>query len=302
MIFTNNLNLPPMLERALKTDNYSKNTKYSVTQLLKSDRSIILEQRHPDYHTDVSENLWRFLGHAVHHFLESGEGSNDLTEERIAYTTACGADVSGQLDHYDGKTLTLTDFKITTKYKVLREDYDDYQKQLSILAWLLKRAGFEVKKIQNILILRDWNRQDERKIPNAIAVVEHELLTTISGLSVKEWVDRRVELIERAQKLPDDDLPECSENYRWATDDEYKVYWNESTAENPRSKKNFDNRDDAEAYARELEAKDNGKKTYRVELVSGEKFKRCGYCNASEFCSQYLAGTMEMPSDEKKTA
>jgi len=293
MVFTNKLNLPPVLERALKADDYRKNTKYSVTQLLKSERAGILQSRHPNYSTDVSENLWRFLGSAVHAFLEKGEGKSDLTEERIAYTTACGADVSGQFDHYDGKTFTLTDFKITTKYKVLREDYNDYHKQLLLLAWLLKHEGFDVKNIQSLLILRDWNNQDKRKVSSPIEVIKYDLLEEIDGLKIKDWVDRKVKFFEDAHKLKDDDLPKCSEEYRWATKDAYKVYWNESQAENPRSRRNFDNCRDAEAYAKTLEKKSKGKKTFRVEFVSGDKFKRCQYCNASEFCSQYLDGAVK---------
>ncbi|MEK6794908.1 MAG: hypothetical protein AABZ39_09035 [Spirochaetota bacterium] len=288
MQYTNINNLPGILVRALMADGYSKNSKYSMTQLIKSPQSVVLEQRHRnEITTDVSESLWRFLGSAVHDFLQKGEGASDITEERLMYLTPSGISVSGQFDCFDGEEGILYDFKVTSVYRVMHADFEDFRTQLLAYAWLLNRIGFEVKHIRNILILRDWNNSHSATAQCPLLVLDHDLGTTIEGLPISDWINTKVEAIERAAGLPNEELPECSEKFRWAQADEYKVYWNESTAKTLRSMKNFTDGTEAVEYARYMERESKGKKTFRVDLVEGNKFKRCEYCKAAPFCAQY---------------
>ncbi len=289
MQYTNINNLPGILVRALMSDGYSKNSKYSVTQLIKSPQSVVLEQRHRnEITTDVSESLWRFLGSAVHDFLQKGESESDITEERLVYLTPNGISVSGQFDCFDGAEGILYDFKVTSVYRVMHADYEDFRTQLLVYAWMLNRIGFEVRHIRNILILRDWNNSHSATAQCPLLVLDHDLDTKIEGLPVSDWINAKVDAIEQASSLPNEELPACTDKFRWSQADEYKVYWNESTAKMPRSMKNFTDGNEAVEYARYMERESKGKKTFRVDLVEGNKFKRCEYCKAAPFCAQYL--------------
>lgn len=291
MNWTNKYNLPDPLWNALRKSDYKKTSKYSVTQLLKSPRQVILEERYTDkIEADVSDALWRFIGSAIHDFLRKGETENDLVETRLKYK-----DVSGQLDFYEGSYYCIDDFKITSMWTVVyKSQYEEWQKQLSIYAALLIYNGFEVKQIRNIVIMRDWNKHNNNGLELPITIVDHELLDEIDGLPILEWVDKQVNYFEECKYLTDNELPFCSSEYRWASEDIWKVYWNESKAEKPRSEKNFtgDNSENqAKEYAEYLTERDKSKKkTYRAELIKGEQFKKCEYCSASQFCNQYLEG------------
>lgn len=298
MKFTNKLNLPPVLERALKSSDYDNKAKYSVTGLMKTPRAFILEKRHHEnIETDVSESLWRFMGSAIHYTLQRGVINNDFSEERIYIKLRCGEMIGGQADYYETETKTIYDFKITSLWSIVyKSHYTEWQKQLSIYAWLFRHLGFEVENISNIVICRDWNKRDFEKVDNAIQVIVHEILDSIDGISIEEWVNTRAELFESMENISDNELPLCDSEYRWAESDTWKVYWNESKAENPKSMKNFTGEyaeKEANEYAEYLTERDKDKKkTYRAELIKGDNFKRCEYCSASGFCNQFKEGIL----------
>ncbi|HCL57256.1 MAG TPA: hypothetical protein DHW82_09655 [Spirochaetia bacterium] len=289
MTITNENKLPEVLVRALSKSDYSKNTRYSVTQILKEARPVILEQRHYSELTqDITERLWSFLGSSIHNFLEKGEDENSIIEERLKYSS-----VSGKFDYYDAKTKTLYDYKITSVWTLVFNNLEDHQKQLSIYAYFLREAGFEVEKIANIFILRDWKKTDYERgvhsISAPIQVKEHPILEKINGLLIPDFLDERIEYFENAEKISDENLPYCTPEYRWAEKSMLKIYWNESTAKKPSSLKNYDpsDREMAEKYLAQLNEAGKGKKTYRLELVKGNEYKRCDYCSVSEICSQF---------------
>jgi len=289
MIYTNKTGLPKQLVKALQSSDYEKKSDYSVTQILKEVRPVILAQRHnKDIEKDVTEMLWSFLGSAVHTFLEKGETSGDITEERLYYRATEGKTVSGKFDLYDSETKTLYDFKITSKWSyVYIADKKDFQKQLSIYAWLLEKEGFKVEHIANILFFRDWGKYDVDKVPSSMVVVEHPILPKIDGLPIQEWLNERISDFEACKDVADDDLPFCTPEYRWA-----KYTAKVIPEGNKRSVKNFDSSEEgwkekAEALADQL-TKEKDRK-HNVEIY-GEEWKRCEYCDARDFCNQYQEG------------
>jgi hypothetical protein len=287
MKFTNERNLPAPLVRALQASTYDRQTnRVSVTDLQKSVRAYVLGRKHEaDITEDVSEQLWRFIGSATGAMLEAGEGANDLKEERLTV-----GDITGRFDFYEGNTQTLYDYKVTSVYKVKAAEYDDYRLQLSLYADLMEAAlKFPVAHIKNVLILRDWSKYDAAIAECPIVVVEHERLREKDGIPLMQWASDRVAQLRAAEHLPEDSLPECDEDYRWATSDKWAVMWNESTAKEPRAVSVFDVKENAEADALALGLSGKGKKTYRVDLRPGDKWKRCAYCLAREFCGQYKA-------------
>lgn len=292
MIITNKYNLPDVLVRALEKDYYSKNTKYSVTQILKSVQQVILEKRYySQIKQDITERLWSFLGSAIHDFLEKGENEHSLIEERLVYKDI----LSGKFDYFDTEKKILYDYKITSVWKIIynNDNFKDFRIQLSIYAYLLRKIGFEVNKIANVFILRDWKeseyKQGKYELDKSILCLEYDILEEIDGLGIEQFLDNKIEELEKNQDVLDEDLPECSLEYRWATEGVYKIYWNESKAKIPISVKNFseNNKESALKYLDWINEENKDKKTYRLEFFKGNQFKRCEYCSVKDFCQQH---------------
>ena len=275
--------VPQKFEKVLKNDNYKRNTKYSVTELNKSIRAVILSKRYSDkVEFDVEDRLWSFFGSAFHTAMEDAETKNDLAEIRLKYK-----ELSGKFDHYDGETQTLYDFKFTSVWSMVfmdEQNAKEKQTQLSVYAWLLENAGFKVKSIKNIFIFRDWKKSEynfgKYNVSKPYATVEYEILKEIDGLPIQEWIDKKIEEFEKYDNLEDEKLPECSEEYRWAKPTKYAVMKNT----NKTATRIFENKEEAEKF---IEENTTAKNVFKIEERAGNKFVRCEYCDIHEFCSQY---------------
>ena len=160
MQYTNKHNLPKELCDALTKNRYSGNkdaelaNHISVTSLIAPIQQTILKRRYPNCNTiDVIDNLWSMFGSIAHTLLEEHGSDEALVEERF-YTTIDGITISGGMDHI--KNEQITDYKVTSVWKVKKESYTEWEQQLNCYAWLLKKNGQEVKSIRIIVIMRDW--------------------------------------------------------------------------------------------------------------------------------------------------
>lgn len=272
--------IPNKFKKVLLGDTYKKNTKYSVTQILKEPRPVILENRHiHKIKPEVEDKLWSFFGSAWHDVMEKAEDDTSLIEERLKY-----GNISGKFDHYDSTLKAIYDFKFTSVWTVVYGTHDEWQKQLSIYAWLLKYYGFDVEAIANTVIMRDWKKSEyERgryKIPKPYATIQHDILTEIDGMPIGEYLDYRARLFDGYEDTPDDELPLCSEEFRWAKPDTFAIYKNK----NKNAKRVVDSEEEAKEY---IEWLDDDKNSYRIEKREGDKYKRCEYCPIKDYCNQY---------------
>ena len=276
--------VPEKFEKVLKNDYYKKNTEYSVTQLLKPLQSSILQMRYGDEKEyEIEDRLWSFFGTAFHDSMEKAEDDESIIEERLKYKK-----VSGKFDHFDVKEKILYDFKFTSVWKAVyatEESTKDYQIQLSIYAWLLQNIGFEVEKIANILIFRDWKKAEFERgkynVPKPYATIYYDVLKEIEGVPIKEWIDSKIEQLDKLKEVKDEDLPECTLEERWAKPSKFALMKNK----NKTATKLFDKKEDAEEYLISLEMTDT-KNKYRIEERKGNEWVRCDYC-LKEFCKQY---------------
>ena len=69
--------------------------------------------------------------------------------------------LSGQVDHY--KDGVITDYKVTTSFKVCKGDYSDWEKQLNIYAWLFKQHKYKVNSLRIISFIRDHSESNKFK-------------------------------------------------------------------------------------------------------------------------------------------
>ena len=236
----------------------------------------VLEYRHSDkISEDVSDHVWRLLGQSVHAILERSDTRNHLAEERLT-ADVLGWTVSGQADLLDAEG-TLSDYKVTSTFSFSLGEKPEWEQQLNMYAWLYRKAGFDVKKLQIVAILRDWvsSRAGQDGYPECgVLTVEIPLW---DNRKIEDFVFERVTLHQRAEKIEDADLPNCTDQERWLRPESWAV----KKPTNVRAFRVFDNEASARAMAEE--------KKMLVEHRPGEAVRCERFCLASQFCSQFQA-------------
>ena len=235
---TNKFGLPQELVNAVIRDEYDfvrEDGKYSVSELVSPSRQVILYRRYGNKIVrDVSDYMFRVLGKAIHHLIESGAVANGLQEERLESAIAGGV-LSGKMDIY--RDNAVIDVKATSVWTLYHnpKGRDEWLWQTNAYAWLLRQHGFPVDKIQIFAILLGWNRREsatKESYPRSpMTMIDIEVLP---HKGIEKWLTERMAALLECEKLPDNKLPLCEE--RWSKDVrcreycdvcEYCPYWKE---------------------------------------------------------------------------
>lgn len=286
MKITNDLALPQPFVSAVERDYSYKPKRYSVTSILKGTKEAILLRRHDEeIKTDVSDMIWAIFGTAVHSILEQAkETDTQIKENKLAVQLPNGYELSGIFDLYDDDTKTVTDYKTGSVWKAIFDEWDDYRKQTLAYVWMLRQIGFDARTGEVVMMLKDHSMtkaQTERNYP-AHPVVRKSWTFTDEDLGeFSAWVLAKFAEIERCEQLPDDEIPVCTPEERWAKPTKFAV----KKLGNKKATKLFDNMDNAVSYAFELAERDGVH--YEVEMRPGEDGKCSRYCNAKDFCNYY---------------
>lgn len=293
MKITNKYNLNPMLLKWLKFDEYDYHPGiYSATTLFKPIRATKLSERHWDeLTTDASDMINSRSGTGWHDSMEKAlkDVERYVTEQRFFHTIEVdGKDVtiSGKMDVLEvGEDFVkIHDHKETKVWKyILEEKHIDWITQLSIYRWLVfHNWGVLADDIAGINIkFNDWQKKKAREDPGypeiALTSIEIELLPLDE---TEDYVRTRLKELYDADDLADDDLPWCTDEELWRSQEKWAVIGKG----NKRATKVFDFREEAESLARILTSKQ--KKDYVAEHRPGV-VKRCNYCVCRPVCNQY---------------
>lgn len=278
MILTNHLNLPEQIVNAVKKDDYNNNGTYSATTLLKDPKEIILFNRHKDEITeDVSEHVYSLLGTSVHYILEKAEeGENQFKEERLYYKFGDDT-ISGKFDFYDMKEEMLGDYKVTTVYKYLLGDNEHYRFQLLTYAYLLRKNGFPCKGGRIYQIFRDWQRSKakfDKSYPQKPVNVITFRFYDKDFTYIENEIQQRLANIHKYEDFADDEIPICSKENRWATDDKFAVMKKGRKS----AMRVLNSKEEAEEWM-----KNNGGEF--IQERPAESRKCVDYCSCCEFCN-----------------
>lgn len=272
MKLTNRANLPAPIVEAIRNDSYSKGeADFSVTELLRPPRIGALALRHEhELEEDASERIWALLGQVMHGVLERA----GVPERRFAMSIL-GATVSGKPDRF--KDGVLQDWKFVTAWKAKGGVIPlEYEQQLNLYAALMRLAGYEVRWLESVLILRDWSKLEMMRnedYPRAqIVTLPSPIWTQEKAI---EFLTERVQLHLNARKV----LPECSKEERWAKDDVYAAV----KKGNKKATRLLNNPEAAAVFISEQ------KKPQEFVIVKrpGENTRCEAYCPVAKFCSQY---------------
>lgn len=218
MKITNRYNLPDSIVRAVTNDLYSKgDCDFSVTELLLPPQIYALRKKYAnEIEEDVSDRIWSLLGQGMHAALERAN-LKGIAERRLVMEVG-PYKISGGMDLYEENGV-LTDYKMTSTFKIKTRDYDDYIFQLSAYAAILEYHGHVVNGIRVIAFLRDWMKRDVGKAGYPECQVATIDLPRISMPKMLEL------MLARANALAATDKQEmyraCSPNERWANPKSY---------------------------------------------------------------------------------
>lgn len=178
----------------------------------------------------------------------------------------------------------IRDTKSTSVWSFIKDTKDgDYQRQMSIYKWIDSTQAYP--KIQNDVglinfIFTDWTKGSVGKIEGyPTSRIAQKSIPLLSLQETERWVTDKLYSLARAEKLPEDMLPRCTDEELWRSEPAYKYYSDPAKAQlGGRSSKNFTSFLEANNHLRE-----KGKGA--VVTVPGEP-KRCSYCPVFDLCSQ----------------
>ena len=227
MKITNNLGLPQPFVSAVEREYTYKDKRYSTTAILKGVREAILQRRHDDeIESDVADMVWAIFGTAVHGILENAEETaTQLKENKLEVELPNGYTLSGIFDLYDDETGTVTDYKTASVWKVNFGEFDDWRKQALIYCWMLRQIGFDARRGQIVAMLKDHSKTKAKLGEHP----EHPVYQIAWDFDekdfdeIEQYILGKFAQIEEAEKLPDDELPICTQEERWTRGEEFAV-------------------------------------------------------------------------------
>src|SRR5690606_17855250 len=153
----------------------------------------------------------------------------------------------GKPDWY--KDARIEDYKVTSVWKIIKEDYQDWTFQLNGYALLSEYNKRPVKELQINAILKDWKkfeyeqkRGDGRYPAQAVAKVQIPLWSSLDTLQI---ILDKLKDHERLRDISDPEtlykLRPCTDEEKWHQKDSYAIIKNGSK----RATKVYDNLQEA---------------------------------------------------------
>ena len=268
---TNKFNLPQVILDALNLDprKYFP-MRYSVTELIDSPRVTTLKRRH-EVDVDASDMINQLFGDAFHAYLKSHDKS-EHAEYKMIEVGVDGCTLVGVVDKY--ADYTVIDYKTTSVYKVVMQDFSEWRLQGLMYAWLLRRRGLYTGKLQFIAFLKDWQsskaKYDDTYPQSQVYVYESDITAT-DMIEIETFISERLATLTACENVPDDELPLCTDAERWSTKTKYAVMKKGRKT----AVKVCDSLEDAQAYG-------DG---YEIETRVGRD-RRCEeYCEMRQYCN-----------------
>jgi hypothetical protein len=296
---------------AISAENY-----ISATSLMKPLRTIILGPRmkKQEVNVDVADFIPRALGNSIHDSVEKAwkkgnarslrllgypedviarirvnpsddemRASNSIIPiylEQRAFREHMSYTIGGKFDMVaDGM---VQDFKSTSAFSWVKGTKDeDYILQGSLYRWIDAAQPYP-KITDDILrinfIFTDWQKAQAKQNPTYPQKrVEHKDYVLMSLKQTEEWVSDKLSSIQKYKDVPENALPECTDDELWRSEPVYKYY--ADPTKTARSTKNFASAVEARAFMAERGG------VGIVKEIPGEP-KRCAYCDVFNICTQ----------------
>lgn len=288
MQFTNKYNFPPYIVDWLLHDGYDHNSDprtISATGLMSPVRVKALTRRHEsNLIKDISDLLASKVGSAVHDSIEQIETQNVLKENRVSKKITIADKewtVTGKYDVLEqhGDLHILRDIKTTSVWAYIYGGKDEsYRQQLSIYRWLLSDTIKVAPYAYIDFFFTDWQSSKAKREDNypPLKASPNYRIDLMSLEDTESFVNARLVEFSMFENTEDNNLPFCTQEELWASEDSYAVKKPGGT----RALRVVPTLQDAKNYLATAPAK-----SY-IEHRPG-KAKRCNYCSVAPVCNQY---------------
>lgn len=299
MNLTNLTGLPqPIVDVARSVINSHprmNSNEYSVTELLKGTKEIILNRRHHDeLAIDVQQAFSLWDGAAIHKLLESVTSDNYLAEQRFTLDLGKwgksleGYTLSGSPDLYDKETATLYDYKTTKvasydQHSTLEDESWLYQ--TLVYTQMLRNAGYKVEHIIIVAMMKDHSAVKAEttsgypKYPIQIIDYSHLCWNGEFDAQMKGYYVNKVQEVLNMRDLSDDCVPPCTPSERFENEDWAIMKKGQKKA----VRAGFTSESEASLV---LETFDDQKNLSVVHRAGDPKKCRL-YCSCAPFCNFY---------------
>jgi len=225
------------------------------------------------------------FGKAIHKVLEeAAKGDPNLlaetkyTIEMDGWTIVCVGDL------YEKDKKRLSDYKFTTVWKVVDGTPDDWVSQLNCNAYIYRKNGIPVDKIEVFAILDHWTKARALQGGNYPPRDAKKFIIPMwSNDEIETYIHERIAAHKAAEKLPDAELPPCTPEERWQRPTKYAVMKKGLK----RAVKLFDSSDAAWEFVGNASDVDklrvDVRKGSEVRCTEG-KFPGHHYCNVKQWC------------------
>lgn len=238
---------PHELVEAVLADDYDSPGGYTPSSLNAPvlQRALLARHGH-EIVESVTDHYDRFMGQLKHALLERVKTRNPTWETEVRWgTTIAGQPVSAKLDLYRPDIGRIVDWKNTKASSMFFQKDGpkaEHVQQLNVQAEMARRNGRVVNEVGNILLFKDWSREE------ALASVESEAhgqqdhypqkwgvwvpAPLWSSEQVVAWIEERIAAHLSVDGLADEEIPICSSDERWAKGEEFAVKgsWQEKGA------------------------------------------------------------------------
>lgn len=294
----NLLNIAPLrdcMQNYLRRSYIKIGNSYSVTDLQKPPRVLQLERRHeeelkkrPITDEEIRNVLKAFVGTAVHAYFERNMWGFANTHPQINYLIErklqdkiADRVLVGKLDMFVNGI--VYDLKTTSVWKYIYKQYKDFEEQLNIYAYLLRESDVEVNMLSVIMWFTDWDKwkaQQEKDYPSD-PVVQVNLQNLWTFEKQRKFIEGRIERHKEYEKVPDNELPECTAEDMWAKPTKFAVV----APGKKKAVRLLDSKEQAQLYIKKSKNKEAS--TWSVEKRLGSRTRCDQYCKVREWCSQW---------------
>lgn len=292
MKITNRYGLPEVIVKAIEADPYSKaGSDFSVTQLINPPQLNKLLRDHGDEVTeDVTDRIWALHGQAVHAVIERAKRPGSIAEQRFFMPTEYGV-LSGQIDLFNIEQELLTDFKVTSVYKIKRaieEPPFEWEVQLNMQAQLMRHSGIWPMHLEIVAIARDWSKSAAMRDAGYPAKVVAIPIKMWSEQEAHDYINERIELHWRVMQKGHE--MDCTDEERWKRNDQYAVM----RKGQKRALRLLNSMEEVRQYLLDHNLAEPGEDKPKladgisVEVRPGAYVRCEDYCPVSAFCKQYM--------------
>tara|TARA_X000001382_G_scaffold46526_1_gene31463 strand:- start:622 stop:1518 length:897 start_codon:yes stop_codon:yes gene_type:complete len=284
---------PVPFQNFIKNDEYQGGefTDLSATGLLQPPRIRKLKFKHnSDIVEDAKRRVAAVFGTAVHSVMEQHCPDHWILEKRF-YATVKDKVISGQIDAIeplnDQSEVKIWDWKVIPSFKAM-SGMKDYETQGNIYAYLVRKNGYIPVKFVIGALVKDWSQANADRNPNYPQL-------PIQSYEYEIWEEDRIQkyIEERVELHYSDDLPECTDEDMWTSDEK----WEAKKKGHTRATKVFDTEREAQIWIAEGDHKNTRNTTIDDWDVTKRPSvrRRCesDWCGVARFCDQFAQYQLE---------